>query len=338
MHLGDDEWIIVDSCRDQRSGVTAPLRYLELLGVDVATQVKLVVATHAHDDHIAGISEVLNACEQAFFVCSSALSREEFAVLMEIDHEATRDLKKRNYSEYRRVREIVRSRGLGSGVRRSMHAIQGRELYAKGADGKALVASVHSVSPSDEAVALTLAKLAAYLPAAGSDVRPPKVDPNELAVALWVRVGDHCALLGADLLVGPDGCGWSAVLASFNSSSKAGLYKVAHHGSVTAHHSGIWTDLLHPEPIAVLAPYRAGHTVPNAEEISYLCSNASAVFASADPKQPAAPSAVKRTAATLSQVAHNVREPWGSVGHVRARVEPGGSWDVQLASPATQLC
>jgi hypothetical protein len=339
IHLGQGDWIIVDSCRDQRSGSTVPLDYLTALGVDLATQVKLVVATHAHDDHIAGIAAVFEACEQAFFVCSAALSREEFAALLEVDVEAVADVKRRNYDQYRRVFDMITARGLTTGVSRRRLALESRILLHRPGTAQAPEAVVRSLSPSDEAVTITQRKLLEYLPTPDSGIRPPRVDPNELAIALWVQVGDQTALLGADLLTGPSGCGWGAVLASLTPDTHASVYKVAHHGSSNADHPGVWTDLLQTNPIALLAPYRAGVSpVPSDRDVARLCALTPWVYATANPSQPASPKAVRRAAASLGQLAKNVRDPWGTVGHVRARMTPGSTWQVQTASPALRLC
>jgi glyoxylase-like metal-dependent hydrolase (beta-lactamase superfamily II) len=75
VHLGARRWIVVDSCRDQRSGEVAALKYLRGIGVDLAAEVLAVVATHAHDDHFAGIADIVEACSQAIIVTSQALLR-----------------------------------------------------------------------------------------------------------------------------------------------------------------------------------------------------------------------------------------------------------------------
>lgn len=335
LHLGAGDWIIVDSCRDQRSGTTAPLQYLEALGVDLQQQVKLVIATHAHDDHISGISEIFRACESATFVHPTALSREEFAVLVEIDIDETTDLRKRNYGEFERVQRLIEERG-AVGRRPLMYAIQDRELYARTPDS-GIDVRVRSLSPSDTAFEQTIVKLKSYFPELGSDTRPVVVDPNELAIALWIEVGEHAALLGADILDGPEGCGWSAVLQSFSPRRKAGVYKVAHHGSRTSNHSGLWDSLLVEQPVAILAPYRARHVVPSGSEISDLLARTERLYAAADPRVPTPQRSVRKSAATLSQLARNVRDPWGSVGHVRARATPDGEWAVETFGPATVL-
>ena len=52
VHLGDTSWLVVDSCVDPASGdSSAALKYLTMLGVDVAQAVKPVSYTHlrAHE-------------------------------------------------------------------------------------------------------------------------------------------------------------------------------------------------------------------------------------------------------------------------------------------------
>ena len=65
VHLGSNQWLIVDSCVDQIDRSNPALRYLESIGVDLSADVRMVVGTHAHDDHIAGISEIFARCESA---------------------------------------------------------------------------------------------------------------------------------------------------------------------------------------------------------------------------------------------------------------------------------
>src|SRR5688572_8544014 len=77
VHLGDGEWMVVDSCRHFEDGRAAALRYLEAEGVAVETAVKLVIVTHWHDDHIRGLGEIAERCSSARFVCSGALKATE---------------------------------------------------------------------------------------------------------------------------------------------------------------------------------------------------------------------------------------------------------------------
>jgi hypothetical protein len=341
VHLGNNRWIIVDSCKNQRLQgkvrTVSPLSYLDQIGVDVTTSVELVVATHAHDDHFAGIAEVFDKCESAKFVCSRAITTAEFAALTQVDRQVLSELKPRAYAEYSQVFKTVRERsGSGPGFRPLKWAYENRQLLD---DGGQNGASVIALSPSDEAFNRSMEALASALPTPGSTRKAILVDPNELAVALWIEVSDKAAILGADLLTGPDGCGWIAVLASFNPALKASLFKVSHHGSITGHHDGIWDQLLEDSPVALLAPFRGGNvSLPTPTDVDRIIGLTSKAYITARPEIPSAPAAVRREAAALGPLASNPREVWGRVGHVRARSQIGDpSWQVEYTTPASRL-
>lgn len=77
VHVGEGEWLVVD-CYLSSNGLPAALNYLYRINVDPATAVKLVVATHWHDDHIRGMNKLIVACSSAYFCCASALNNDEF--------------------------------------------------------------------------------------------------------------------------------------------------------------------------------------------------------------------------------------------------------------------
>jgi hypothetical protein len=339
LHLGDGHWIVVDSCRDQTTGVVPVLDYFDRIGVDVARQVDMVVGTHAHDDHFAGISEIFQASESAFFVSSLALTRDEFYVLTEVDAFLESTFRQSAYKEYRRIHELVAERGakLPRAVQRRAH--EGRVLLRLDLLC-GLPSEVTALSPSDESVTRALSKLASEAAIAGGVRRIPACDPNELAVALWIEAAGKKILLGADLLNGPARCGWQAVLSSEVVTGQASVVKVPHHGSPNAHHDQTWSDMVTEKPMALLAPYRAGRTPrPAPQDIQRLCKITGDVYITASPALPASSKAVRKAAASLGQLAQRVREPWGRCGQVRVRARIGHEeWHVELVPPARLLC
>src|SRR5436309_15234412 len=82
LHVGAGEWIIVDSCRGNRGA--AAVEYLVEIGVAITTSVKLIVATHWHNDHVRGLSDIVQRCHGAEFLCSPALFHAEFLALAEL--------------------------------------------------------------------------------------------------------------------------------------------------------------------------------------------------------------------------------------------------------------
>ena len=66
VHAGGGDWLLIDSCVSDRPAGPASLIYLDAIGVS-PSDVQVVVATHWHDDHVRGIAQVFEACENAQF-------------------------------------------------------------------------------------------------------------------------------------------------------------------------------------------------------------------------------------------------------------------------------
>ena len=332
--------MLVDSCVDQSNGSPPAFGYLTEIGVDVANRVHLVVGTHAHDDHIAGIGDAFVAASSARFVCSSALTRDEFYALVQADADISAEFRESIRAEYGKVFAEVARRGKRNHRAWLTRAVEGRVLWERPQAGSIPAARVTALSPSDRAVTRAIAALAAGTAKAGERRQLSSADPNELAVAIWVEVGEHSALLGADLLTGPAGCGWHAVLSSFSPTSRASLFKVPHHGAPNAHHEGVWQDLVSDKPVAVAAPFRGGKRPrPQPEDVTRVCAVAENFWLTAAAPLPAQSAAVKRTAATMNSIATNVRDPHGRPGQVRARVaQADQQWKVDVVPPARAMC
>src|SRR5262249_22028473 len=87
IHIGDGEWVIIDSCIDPNEGGPASLAYLRGLGLEPRDVVRLVLVTHWDDDHIRGITEVVETCESAAVACSAALAdRDVLQFVIEEEH------------------------------------------------------------------------------------------------------------------------------------------------------------------------------------------------------------------------------------------------------------
>lgn len=145
MHLGEGDWMIVDSCEQSRQSPV--LDYLHNMGVDPATAVKLVVATHWHDDHIRGMQKVLAACKAATFACSAALSRDELVQAIGRLEPARGGRLTSGVKEMRSVLEM-----LTEDLTRPQPqwAMQDRLLHRRGG---ALHCAVHALAPCDQVLA-----------------------------------------------------------------------------------------------------------------------------------------------------------------------------------------
>jgi beta-lactamase superfamily II metal-dependent hydrolase len=340
VHLGGRRWIVVDSCRDQRTKEVAALEYLRGIGVDLSTEVLAVVVTHAHDDHFDGIADIVEACDSAIVVTSQAVVNRDFLALLEAEHDIAGITDTASYEEFRRIFDIAQKRkNRATGMRPFKWATENRVLLTLPDVGSAPAATVTALSPSDQAITRALEVLSNnHLHAMGERSRRSKLNPNEASIALWVRAGGVNLLLGADLLSGPVGCGWRAVLESFAPPEPATLYKAAHHGSSTSHHDGLWSKLLVKNPVILLAPFRHGDVVvPKDSDIAYILAHTDKAWTTS-PRPPTPGASFRKQKSQLGTLAHNPRDPYGKIGHLRARVpHAGGTWTVDNFAPAAPL-
>lgn len=322
-HLGDGDWIVIDSCIDRQSGRPIAMKYLRALGVDIASQVRLVVATHWHDDHIRGLSELFDAATIAKFVNSAAYSfRELLRVVVLGTKTAPQSSATTEFQGIVRVLEQRRSNGERREAVGPIQAMANRKLLTLSGDSRSVKADVVALSPSDGVFNLAEAELRNALTAIEGRRRPPRQGPNQLCVVLWLKVGVLDVLLGADLEhVSGTTEGWRAIIGSGERpSGRAGFFKVPHHGSENADCPECWTDLLSNEPIAIVTPY-APSLLPKPADVARMCKRTPLVYLTSDPSRYGVPRRDNAVEKTLREVVITRRSLGGPMGHVRIRVD-----------------
>lgn len=342
VHIGDGDWIVVDSCIDRKTQRSVALDYLESLKVDVASRVKLVVATHWHDDHIRGLAEVLLAAKDAKFVNSAAY---DFQQLLNVVFLSNRVAPQSSATtEYDRIAELLDHRKR-TGPRREtgvpVPALATMQLLALSQPERSVAAEIFALSPSHATYYLAKEELGAALSTVQAGRRPAAQGPNQLSIVLWLKVGVLDVLLGADLeYVSKPMRGWLAITrSSERPTGRAGFFKVPHHGSQNADCIECWTKLLSPEPIAVLTPY-APSKLPTFTDIERLCSRSSAVYLTSDPASYGLPRRENAVEKTIRGTVISRRALAGQMGHVRLRCDAlnaGQRPVVQLNNGARQL-
>jgi beta-lactamase superfamily II metal-dependent hydrolase len=315
VHLGDGEWVVVDSCVTKDEPVA--LWYLRTLGVPLE-RVRLVVASHWHDDHVRGIADVLAACKNATFALSAAMACEHYVELVRVNEE--RRVEDSGTSEFACVhRELIQR--LGGGRRRSSYA-----AAVRACGGRRLLRTARlvlwSLSPSDAAVNRSEIAMGEELLRARSDRccrRLVSTSPNGASVVLWFEAAGVEVLLGADLERGdqPE-VGWRAVVAQHH-GCKAELVKIPHHGSENADLDGMWTHMLADDPVAILTPFRRV-PLPTDTDLQRLQGRATHVHITAPPTAPSLPRRRNAVERTMRGATKSRRALVGGMGHVRVRV------------------
>jgi beta-lactamase superfamily II metal-dependent hydrolase len=343
VHIGDGDWIVVDSCLDRRSRRSVALNYLRSLDVDINSKVKLVVATHWHDDHIAGLAQVLEAAGQAKFVNSAAYSFPELMKLVQLGAKTARQSSAT--TEYERITQILverRKNGERKDAVGPVPALANRKLLSLISEDRPIAVEVFSLSPSDGVFNRGAAELQRALSVTERRLRPSLQGPNQLSVVLWVRIGLINVLLGGDLEHVPGVTeGWQAIVQSAERpAGRARFFKVPHHGSANADCPDCWSELLLEKPIAILTPYSPSG-LPRRGDVERLCARSSAVLLTGDSTHYGLPRRENAVEKTIRDVAIKRRALVGQMGHVRLRCdarEPDQPLNVDLQNGAQQRC
>jgi beta-lactamase superfamily II metal-dependent hydrolase len=346
IHVGNGSWIIIDCCVNPYSGQPAPLEYLKNIGVDPASSVRLLVATHWHDDHVRGLGRVFQACKRADFSCSAALQEKQFLALVQAC--GTRHmLSSSGVDEFFQILSEMADRA-GQRAAIGIHpkwAIADRLLWQQFRPSATAdsASQVYALSPSDAAVSRSLEEIAGLIPKAKSPKkRVTALSPNHSAVVVWANIQGTILLLGSDLEETLDqNIGWTKILLSTTRpTGRAGVFKVPHHGSRNADHPSVWSDLLGPHPLCILTPFwRGSKILPQRSDVNRIMQHTDTAFISAEmrARRVKRPKPVEEMIKGAVRSIHPVHS---SFGHVRVRSSSqtqGGRVTVDLFGDAIPL-
>lgn len=264
VHIGNNEWIVVDSCLDPITKTPCALNYLAELSVKPAESIRLVVATHWDSDHIEGLKEIISASPKSEFVMSKALQKNEFLLfifaLPEIEglpQKATKEFSE-IFEFYRERKQSGRVMGPITFASENQHLIRD-EIEI---NGVLVQREIIALSPSTVAQVKGLEGLASLMSNELLPVRNlRKLNNNHTSIVLWVKVGDINVLLGADLEeLGVQDDGWQRIVnnGKFPPNHKCEIFKIPHHGSKNAHHEGIWPKLIGNRNLSVVTSFKRG--------------------------------------------------------------------------------
>lgn len=279
VHLGDGEWVVVDSCLNPQDSRPAALSYLESLGLDPSTCVKLIVVTHWDDDHIQGMGAVVSTCARADVACSAAIDNRSVMQFV-IAQEGAKGASGSGLDELRSILRTCKAR-----QSKVIWAKANLPLYPRPPSEPPAVAAL---SPSEDAAERSLVALieraTESTAAFRSRYRAPE-KANGASVATVIRARGACVILGADLEVTANpAAGWAAVVSESAPGQRASFVKVPHHGSENAHYQDLWVTCVEDDAIAVLSPWTRGtHHLPTQADLDRISAVAGEVHLTAMP-------------------------------------------------------
>jgi beta-lactamase superfamily II metal-dependent hydrolase len=345
IHVGGGDWVIVDSCLNKDS-LPVALQYLHSLGLNPAQVVKLVVATHWHDDHVRGLGAAFSQCAIAEFVCADALRCDEFLTLARLVKDPS-TVTSPGLREFNQILDVLSERKpLSAAVATPIWAVANRHLWRRPRQNDQTPScNIYSLSPSDASITLARNDITRLIPHEGEAKRHiASPTPNHVAVVLWIVVGHVRILLGSDLENTSDPTmGWSQIVASpTRPEGKATVFKVPHHGSETGHHPEVWAHMLEENPIVVLTPFMRGRSrLPTRADAERICRQSTESYATANTQPRQARNRSNIVNKTIRETVRDLREVPVATGQIRLRtsaVEPSNpNWSVELLGSAISL-
>jgi hypothetical protein len=340
IHVGGDRWIVVDSLRDDQN-LPLPLLYLNTLCVDVAKDVKLVAASHWHDDHIRGLSKVVADCHEARFAMPVAMMQDEFMGFVGKYDDGSEVKMSSGVREMSAILETLDSRPNPiewAMSWRLIHKERGNELP-------------HSYDVTIDCMSPSNADVTEFLRAVKADEnvakkfkqRAPRYSKNDISVAMWITIGPAVILLCADLENRPGATsGWKAVLAANQRpDAKAGVMKISHHGSETGHHDEVWSEMCEPNVIASLTPWTKGRgQLPTAGDIRRIMALTDNGFTTNSSATIASKERMRMVGGVIKDQGAKIRKLETNIGHVRHRIDLASKspvWSTELIGQASAL-
>jgi beta-lactamase superfamily II metal-dependent hydrolase len=276
IHALNNEWIIIDSCVDPITKRQPILDYLEKIDVNPADAIKLVAATHWHDDHIRGLSDLFDKCESADFLMSDALTTKEFLILAESIGKNSKIEGKSGLEEMHKIFQILQKPRCTPSKRNTKVPIRASANKCVWVSPIDPAIRLTSLSPSDYSIFQSQREIASLIPEVSKPKRwlVPKIpNENHVAVVLCLEFANMSLLLGSDLEDdGNPQSGWTAIVNSIcKPSGKSTVYKISHHGSKSGDLSRIWEEMLVKNPYAICSPFNHGKTLPSPDDVRRIC-------------------------------------------------------------------
>lgn len=345
IHIGNNEWIVIDSCRDPYTKKILPLELIKNKSID-SEQIKFIICTHWHDDHIKGISEIFKYATNAELVFSRVSDPRKFFQMLSYDYE------KLNYhatnistEEFNKCVELLEKRD-----KIFIDASIDRNIYSTFIQGEAI--EIHTLSPSDYSAQL-FDKHLSYLMKEFVDTNKeipeeiPEVNPNHRSVVLLLKLGRHNMILGADLelVENDDRLGWKNILnhsQTLKSIDKPIYIKIPHHGSENGFVSELWDNILVEGVTSGLTPWKLGKKeLPKEEMINKYKSYTDELFITSSPNQSNKPKNREREIEKdINRLVNKISELRFRYGIIEARIDitdKDSEWDIKTYGTAIKL-
>lgn len=254
LKYSDSDYMVIDSFINPDTKNPIAIDYLNALNIQ-AENIRKVVVTHWHGDHIAGISDIIKqSSKDVKIIINPIIKNDKFFDFISLSEKQ----KKESTKEFIKVFDYIND----NGAKNVQYALNDRLLYEKDNIG------IKALSPQDSEVWNYISDLNKKLFDSGVGYDIP--DNNELSIALLLKYQEKGILLGSDLENGknPNTC-WKGIVDNYT-DVKSDIFKIPHHGSVNAHNKDVWDAMLDSFPISILTTFNKSTKLPTEEDVKRI--------------------------------------------------------------------
>ncbi|ELH4197688.1 MBL fold metallo-hydrolase [Vibrio cholerae] len=277
VELSTNEWMVIDCFNIPETKTPAPIEYFNSIGLDPSVVIKKVLITHFHDDHVQGMSNLIELAENAEVYLPSALTLNEAA-----DFYAKQQVSN-GYQEFSGIAEFGRILDVLDKNNRKVTSVKhSMVLY------NANVYMLSALSPSEKDCVEASKAFIALASGIKDASRVVKQHPNNHCITLNLQCNttNNSALLGSDLEISTDpASGWDAAVSSTMAPQKktVDIFKIPHHGSENGYHSYTVEELLSTNAVSVVTTFNR-QDLPRAELIDVYKRHSTRLLATTKPK------------------------------------------------------
>lgn len=259
------DYIVIDSFIDNRTGNPVVLDYLDKFNIPYSN-IKMIIITHWHTDHIEGVSKIIEAIEGQVKVVINPIIKEK----RYLDFLTRQTIKENNdIGEFFKVLNLIKN-----GKIKKIIPVADITLYASDLKDLKLIA----LSPQNSDLGDYIDSLLDEKLPKNDNFRIP--DDNLLSIVVLLEFNGNSILLSGDMENRKNG-GWNEIIKNYlKIYPKSKIYKVPHHGSVTGENPLIWNNLL-DDPISLTTLYNRSY-LPKDEDIERIVSNSKEVYVIGD--------------------------------------------------------
>jgi beta-lactamase superfamily II metal-dependent hydrolase len=329
IHLTGNNWIIIDSFINTASRNSIALDYLNEIGVD-SSNIKYIIASHWHDDHVEGISTIYKHSPTTKFCLSSALKLEQLTRLISINH--FKECHNSGVNEFAKVAEFSKIH-----KKKNRRLSEGHQLFENDPNIELKI-----LSPSTGSIEYFEKEFSTLLESSYNlNLKTPNLNPNHSCITIQIKIGEHKILLGADLEVKADrSLGWYAIIDGdyVYKDKSINVFKVPHHGSENGHCDEQWQQLLKEDCYTLLTAYNKGRkklpTVNDKIRINANTKNAYLTFTENVISKKKRDKTVKKY---IKELGYKITENNYGFGHIRLRSMNNSAFRITLFGTAVKI-